>query len=318
MLPLAMKMENPVDDFCIILLYYSQRSLTYQGDALNAMEGIIRRLSSRTKCRFFEGIPTAAIDIFLLFRSHGSSLHRRPEFPSYSWTGWRGPLRIPDQCHYGEINEWLNGSTWIIWHRRSPTGVLNLVWDPAAQDEFPFHGPNYVGYQRRNPFVCSYIRTVATKRTQPTEEIYEQTIASSKTVRPYNLLQFWTLSLFFRVRIVDSIQGEAFVWDSLHDRPCGRLFLDGLEDSQFHEYDGAFEIIVLSAMVDFSAYVGGRISLSGWIEESGLDPNAPAYNVMIIEWMGIVAERRGIGIISQESVAYSSAPGPVWKEIVLG
>jgi hypothetical protein len=73
-----------VEDYQIMLLYYSRRALTFQGDVLKAMGGIMRRLSVKMKCRFLEGLPTASLDLFLLFHSHGSLLRRRAGFPSYS------------------------------------------------------------------------------------------------------------------------------------------------------------------------------------------------------------------------------------------
>ena len=309
-LPLALEMRNPTEDFARLLFYYSKRSLTYQADVLNAMAGIIRRLSSNGKCRFLEGMPAAAVDLFILFRSDGSPLHRRQGFPSYSWTGWRGSLIIPDQCRFGDWDEWLNGHTWIRWYWRGPAGILDLVWDPVANEQSPFNNLKYFGYRRRY-FDCPHVE-LTTVPTQPTED--------RKTgVRAYNLLQFWTLSVFFHLRIVDSVRGEALVWDLPHDRPCGRLFLDGLEDGQFHASDTSIEIIVLSSVLDRAGFrFEGRTAPRDWLQDSGLDPTTPAYNVMAIEWMGGVAERRGIGVISQGSVADSYPPGPVWKEIVLG
>jgi hypothetical protein len=41
------------------------------------------------------------------------------------------------------------------------------------------------------------------------------------------------------------------------------------------------------------------------------------YNVMLLEWNGGIAERRGIGIMYKEAVERSFTPGPLWKEIFL-
>lgn len=190
--------------------------------------------------------------------------------------------------------------------------MYDLVWDPAANGDFPFHDPTYVGYRRQNQFQCPGVDPRLTTQTQPTEEINEQTNAPA---REYNMLHFWTLSVFFRIKMVDSVVGVALIWNSLHDKPCGRLTLDGLDDSQVHDSDGTFEIILLSSMSLASLHPTDAMER---VRGSGLDPDSLAYNVMIIEWMGDVAERRGIGFISEESVANSCAPGPVWKEIVLG
>jgi hypothetical protein len=42
--------------------------LTNQENALLAMAGILRRISSKMKSRFFQGAPVAAVDTFLVFR----------------------------------------------------------------------------------------------------------------------------------------------------------------------------------------------------------------------------------------------------------
>ncbi len=57
---------RPEAEYRIILLYFTPRALTNQGDALLAMAGIIRRLSIEMKSSFFQGIPVAAFDTFLV------------------------------------------------------------------------------------------------------------------------------------------------------------------------------------------------------------------------------------------------------------
>jgi hypothetical protein len=84
MLPATATMEEPMRDFETMLLYYAPRALTNPNDILRALAGVIRRLSERAKCRFFEGIPTAAFDVFIVFKARNFVLHRRMGFPSYS------------------------------------------------------------------------------------------------------------------------------------------------------------------------------------------------------------------------------------------
>jgi len=71
--------------------------------------------------------------------------------------------------------------------------------------------------------------------------------------------------------------------------------MDGFEEMPFFESPGPFEFILLSE--DWG--------LSEW------------YNVMLLEWVDGVAERRGIGDLSKDAVHLSLDPGPVWKEILL-
>jgi len=41
------------------------------------------------------------------------------------------------------------------------------------------------------------------------------------------------------------------------------------------------------------------------------------YYVMLLEWHEGIAERRGLGLLHQNAVDFSLAPGPTWKEIFL-
>jgi hypothetical protein len=231
-------MVNPVEDFRLLLLYYTQRALTYQTDALRAMAGITRRLSERMKCRFLEGLPTAAFDLFIVFRRHGSLLHRREGLPSYSWAGWGGSLMVLD---LGE-NDFLRSKTWIVWYTLSPTGVTNLVWDPLANEEFPLGDLEYVGYRGQRTFKPPFPLPFPTSRTQPSEHAVGET-------RSYPILQFWTLSMHFNLTSTNRIRpirGLARITDS-HGAICGALYLDGLEETTFFNSPGPFELIALSA-----------------------------------------------------------------------
>ena len=42
------------------------------------------------------------------------------------------------------------------------------------------------------------------------------------------------------------------------------------------------------------------------------------FYVMLIQWRGGIAERKGLGSIWQKAVERSLPPGPKWKEIILG
>ncbi|KAK4039406.1 hypothetical protein C8A01DRAFT_47124 [Parachaetomium inaequale] len=304
-LPAAIHMLDPVPDFRILLLYYSKRALTYQMDGLRAMAGITRRVSERMKCRFLEGLPTAAFDLFVVFRRHHSPLYRREGLPSYSWAGWRGSLLVVE---LGE-NDFLKDHTWIVWYRLSPRGVTSLVWDPVANNEFPLGDLEYVGYRGRRTFKPPFPLPFPTSRTQPTENVVVE-------ARSYPILQFWTLSMHFNLRITNRILGVARITDR-HGTTCGALYPDGLDGAAFFNSPGPFELIALSAT---------RADLWTWYDSELRsifeDPNLRGqedgfYNVMVLEWSGPVAERRGIGLLRQDAVVQSLHPGLAWKEIFL-
>ncbi|KAF5980922.1 hypothetical protein FCOIX_4568 [Fusarium coicis] len=309
--------EHFVDDLSetylwAMLFYYTRRVLTSQNDISRAMAGIIRRFAEVMKCNFFEGIPTATFDRFITFYAYPSALHRRSEFPSYSWTGWRGSINMdfttPDN---DKFNEWLRDRTWIVWYKRDPSGITSLVWDPDANPSFPFSDMKYAGYRQRRPFSDGqYVpRQLDTRRTMATDEM-----SFSGEVPSYPILQFWTLSLFYRIFDIDVFQAIGCLQDS-NNKKCGFVWLDGFEETEFFDSGGSFEIILLSEAYGHS-----------FVDQPGVKSQNPYplssgqwnyYNIMILEWQGGIAERRGFGLLHQGAVEFSLPPGPSWKEIFL-
>lgn len=194
--------------------------------------------------------------------------------------------------------------------KRSIRGITNLVWDPLANDSFPFHDLKYVGCRERRPFQCPVTLSFPTNRTRPTDDI-----ALPPTVRSYPVLQFWTLSVYFNIEITNRITGMGHILDKFGNT-CGALYPDGLEETTFFNSAGPFELITLS-----STFRGPRTWLDSGLREIFKNPNSRStdefYNVMVLEWSEGVAERRGIGLVRQDSVTKSLLPGPAWKEIFL-
>ncbi|UKZ80354.1 hypothetical protein TrVFT333_008112 [Trichoderma virens FT-333] len=299
MLQITAAMETPLTDFEIMLLYYTPRALTDQNDVLRALTGIIRRVSERARCQFLQGIPTAAFDAFLTFQAHNGLTRRRRGFPSYSWTGWKGGICI-DYSHsmFQDVSRWLEEETWIIWYKRSPSGIVSLVWDPAASDSFPPDDRTYAGYRQRRRFQPPQTSTgplIASTRTYPTEHL-----PSELSPFPYPILQFWSLSVYFKLCPDDIFMGSAFIINRSGMR-IGTITLDGLDAGTFFNWQTVFEFALLSGVA---------------ISEAR--DKTPKYWVMLLEWKDQVAESRGMGKIERDFLYSGWAPGPVWKEFILG
>ncbi|KAF5233899.1 hypothetical protein FANTH_12406 [Fusarium anthophilum] len=313
LLPLAVLMTEPLFDLSTMLFYYTKRALTNQNDASQAMAGITRRFSERLKCNFFQGLPTAMFDLFIIFFAYGTAiLRRRSTFPSYSWTGWSGSIEMSMETSDNDnANDWLRERTWIIWYKRNPSGITSLVWDPDANPSFPLSDLKYTGYRHRRPFSHDrhVPRRLDTRRTMPTEHV-----SFSREVPSYPMLQFWTLSLFYRIFDIDIFRATGYLQDS-NNKKCGFVFLDGFEEMELFESHSSFEIILLS-----EAYMPQYLDYS---RVQWQDPYPVAsgqwkyYHIMILEWHGGIAERRGFGLLHQGAVEFSLAPGPSWKEIFL-
>lgn len=72
---------------------FSARELTFQSDLINAFQGILKSFGLKIDGLdnvFHWGLPTCAFDQAICWQtdSHCPSL-RRPEYPSWSWLGWR-------------------------------------------------------------------------------------------------------------------------------------------------------------------------------------------------------------------------------------
>ncbi len=295
----SLALEYPLMDYSNLLHFYTPRALTNQSDALGAMAGILRRISDKLGYRMLEGLPTGAFDQFVLF--FGVNARRRHGFPSYSWAGWIGqvdmPIDTPD-----EQNLWLQDRTWIIWYKRSPSGVLNLVWSPEANPSFVASYVRVVGipgYRRRSRFQCP-IPGINTSRTVPAEE----PPALTDPLPRYPVLQFYTMVVFLKLGSLDVFTQRAGLVgrdNVVH----GLVVLDGFEGTTFFESKEPLEVLLLSEST-------GR---------KGIDPGSGTwifYNVMLVEWQKGLAERRGIGLLRKEAVHQSFQPGPQWKEIILG
>ncbi|KAK4163300.1 hypothetical protein QBC43DRAFT_355046 [Cladorrhinum sp. PSN259] len=263
------------------------------------MEGLIRRFSDRMKCQFFQGLPTAAFDGFLLFSPKYDIFERRSCFPSYSWTGWRGEIKYEVAymfTHRDLMNQWLATKTWIIWYKRSTTNDTSLVWDVARETSFPVEDKWYIGYRSRQPFQPPPCVELDSSRTDPSDDFTQD--LTTRSLRGYPLLQFWTLAVYFRIDN-QSKHKEHQGWRALVGSDlsaCGYIILDGYSDNEsFFQSDGPFEFVLLSET-----------------------PGKQEYHVMLLESKDGIAERRGLGMINRDFVHLSLGPGPVWKEILLG
>jgi hypothetical protein len=290
--------SKPLTDFGNMLRVYSPRALTNPRDILRAMAGLVRRVSDMAKCPFLEGLPTAVFDAFVIFQANSCLLRRREGFPSYSWTGWKGGVVLQSAIPIAasNLNHWLERETWIIWYKRSPSGVLSLVWDPAANEQFPTDDPKYDGYRQRHPFQDAGQLHLPSTQTHPTD-VYPLGFPAAE----YHVLQFWTLSVHFKLQMKNVFDGSAFILGA-HESPIGTIYLDGIEESTFFDSQGPFEFILLSG-----ARRKEDLGLLGYLK----------YFVMLLERHGPTAERRGLGLVDKAAILDSFPPGPQWKEIIL-
>lgn len=316
LIPLALDPDEPaLSAYQMLLLYYSERQLTKDSDAINAFAGMLRFLSSRMESRVLEGLPTASFDLSLLFR--GTGLRRRPEFPSYSWAGWAGRVQWPLErdWHWPEeesiqrgdtinINEWLDTKTWISWYERNPNGDLQSLVTPTASEERVLL--NHVSYNnRRHPFLSAYLPRTPSNCTNP--------------LHTYPFLQFWTYTVQLSLLIPTEENWRALEVADRRGRICGHVVLN---NGDLIQITAPVEFLILSECRQTIINEWARFSGPLWQPEDketyGLLSDWDFYWVMLITWEHGVAERRGIGTIHKRSLDWSYPPGKMWKEIILG
>ncbi|KAH8646785.1 heterokaryon incompatibility protein-domain-containing protein [Xylariales sp. PMI_506] len=310
----------PIEDYGSILMLYTARVLTDQNDVLKAMAGIIRRFSEMMGCRFLEGLPTALFDNFILFHRRHGHLRRRTGFPSYSWTGWIGPIDCPELVEPGH---WLKGSTWIIWHKRRPGRMPSLVWDPEANASFEIDESLdlYRYPDKRRPFWSRKPLPFSVSRTRATDDLDIHGV-----IPPYPLLQFWSLVVYLDMPEINPFDGEGALYDR-RGEICGYATLDGYEENPyFEDHDEPFECIVLSQTeaLWIEKFWRGQEAIGNLLGHShnmesvfSKDKYSTFYNIMIVQRDRDIRARCGLGIIYKDSIHRSVEPGPVWKEVLL-
>ncbi|KAI1111430.1 heterokaryon incompatibility protein-domain-containing protein [Nemania sp. NC0429] len=285
-----------------LLNKYTTRELKMPTDYVFAMAGICRRLADYAQCSLLLGIPVSAFDWFLLFYPNKSGLRRRDIFPSWAWSGWTG------QVYYsygsGDVSKWTAASTWITWYKRETSGTLTMVCNESEC--------------RTSRINELFGHLCDVSRTEPSWEL-----AKEQSKKPYTVLQFWTISANFALRPVSQEEGEKAMWSSglywtpstheLLDKEglvCGFVTLDDATSTRTgHE---AAELILLSlSSQKFQGAVGTDPSYDS------TDTGGRFFWVLMIEWDGRVAERKGIGKIHRNALASALDPGVSWKEIAL-
>jgi hypothetical protein len=330
-----------------MLEYYCFRDLTHEADAINAVSGILRIVSTSMNSGILEGLPTVALDHMLLFVVTGykqrqyidkmESARRRKSFPSWSWAGW---IAAPSWASHTEVsplypepfNHWLDHGTWITWFTSKGSELPKRVLE-KGESNIPGRIKTEIYYSRTStPDLSDRLRTLDTSRKGPTPLDWISPAYSQKT-----LLRFFTVSLTCSTRLEipariswpEQIGSENMSLSMIDLTPsaafydveggfCGLLRFD-IED--FLAEDGEYELTVFS---DSQNSIFWRMNLrdfdgsNPFVTYQDKQGDWRLYWVMLLTWNDGVAERRGLGQILQSAVEKSFPPGPQWKEIVMG
>ncbi|KAI1146685.1 HET-domain-containing protein [Nemania diffusa] len=307
-------------EFTIILEEYSIRNATHQHDIVNAVASIYYRILGRKYGRHIFGVPVVAFDSFMCFycpETHLTYLERRGALPSWAWTGWSGNVVWTDKGDDNDTLMWNTDCTWIIWYMRNPVGSLNLMWDLSK-----CAGNRYTASSEQ---ICAK-RIAALQRFSATPlPIMPSRIIPHTFDLRYDLLQFWTFSAHFSLRV--DVEGENYLssrkfldWKVAQqifgpdDKYYGFIYMD--EESSLCDH-GTVELIAISESAqvvshDYHAFYRNKHWSKLTREKGGC-----WYNVMYIEERLGIAERKGFGQIYCNEIHVSPESMWEWKEMVL-
>ncbi len=337
---------EPLTQLTNLLEYYCTRELTHESDAINAVSGILRTISTCMKSELLQGLPVVALDYMILFQIYAyketESLNRtdgprrRSGFPSWSWAGWRAVSSWNSHPDVSPIfpkpfNNWLDHGTWIVWYKSLGSEAPKAILE-GENLEAQFRNEEEVRYSRTSqPDLSGRFGRLDTSKTVPTV-LGSMNLADFKQ----ELLRFYTVTItltvslkipnhFTRPRSHDddtavyrsSLEPSAILYDS-NGHFSGLIMID---IADFLAEDGEYELTLLSESQnslfrrmdvpdpdDSNPFVSHQDSEQDW----------KLYWILLLTWCEGIAERRGLGQILQSSVRKSLPPGPQWREIVLG
>lgn len=152
-----------INSYETLVEQYTQRSLTFESDIVNAFSGIMSALTklyplqtlNSSPERFIDTLPRAFLSRALLWTSIEETTSRRvinqeifaesPRFPSWSWSGWTGPVS------YDVVGLWklsdmqsINNLLLHIWYRDDLLAVKGrhlVLWsDITGEKDLPPKG----------------------------------------------------------------------------------------------------------------------------------------------------------------------------------
>ena len=298
--------QPPFLQFTSAVELYTQREMTNSNDILGAFEEVKLVLEKRIDSRIFFGAVEDMVDSSLVWES-SKRLRHRPNFPTWSWAGWKAEI----QWKLAEYAE-----SWIEWHddREESTSfppqkrhrIAPPISSPNTAQKVPCRS-HLVGNMPRLHFTTVSASFMLLKPAP----IHKEAVSPLRkrmtgpsalsTVRPSP-----TDPGLVRAGIADR-DGQ---WGGTID----------LDNGYTRMVDIPFEFLLISRVSGFAE--DERINWEGLLpdvtEEEMAKKDYGVYNVLLVSQRDGVHYREGLGRILTSCLERALDPGPVWKNIVLG
>jgi hypothetical protein len=336
------KKMDPYGMYRFLVYRYSDRMLSKEADALDAMAGLVNRIARALGSGTVEGLLTNHFDLCLLsYHSSRMPVERRAGFPTWAWVGWKGSTSIwdPTQDKYAR-DKWLATERHIKWYRRDlRTGDVKLLCEPCdgraeatSDDRLKAEGKGkdeeensssddevevtdgYENEKEEPEDSGDSVGGRADEESADEETADEARDGLSTDPTPirwreipfkYPALQFWTWTVLLpRLQTTERGSGKIYSRQGL----CGAVYFD---DHRFGwDQNRHYEAALLSR-------ADRCVSLGEWWLE--VPARRPVWLIFLIDWKekGLYAERKAVGFIYRSHVQHLVPGGRSWKEIVL-
>jgi len=307
-MPTRIFRERPFVQFTSAVELYTRRELTNPKDILNAFEGVKRVLEKRIDMPIYYGAVEVMMDSSLLWEST-KRLHRRPDFPSWSWSGWLGEIqwKFTDEAR-----------SWIAWHE--------------ACDHRGKRFPNQIPRSMTAPiWVCSQVlpASIQFSRDMPPVLQFQTVTAWFKLISPAPIHKSIISPLRKRLTGPSALStvrpapaDPGLIRAGIADRNgmwCGTIDLDVI---WMNHVGTPLEFLIMSKVNAFTddelAVWEGSPVVSDEVEEVISRRGYGVYNVLLVTKKHGIYFREGLGRIMIDALERAVEPGATWKDVFLG
>ncbi|CZR69909.1 uncharacterized protein PAC_19809 [Phialocephala subalpina] len=292
---------------------FTARELTNSSDALNAFRGILKVLEPLFKSDTLYGLPESLLDVALLWQPRNplKANPNRTEFPSWSWSGWIGPVSYEEPYMIDAI------STRPVKKEEAPEERLRsmIKWYRGSDTIGKFELVNGSGSGIRSALNESGRMPSTWLEYDNSHKSVQITAAAGSNVSASpNLLGFWTERASFRLDHYGG--GLCLIWSGLRadaDQPGRHLGFIVLTDWEIapgspRSMRGMVELIVLSEAQFFGTPAAGQdaaedahANITEWDSTLGFKHGVyELYNIMYVQEIekdSVLRYRKGLGRI---------------------
>lgn len=167
----------PEDIYQSLLKLYMMRDLTHHSDAINAFTAVLNVLAPKIGSQHW-GLPTLRFCWAMLWRlDRHFPGHRREDFPSWSWAGWRSGKDV----RMREVT--FGTSTKILWWKMDGAGALEPINPPEEEVTHSGYTHEFFGVDPTLP--PPQLDEIHSKLSEDSKEW-------PKNLNKAHVLRFWT------------------------------------------------------------------------------------------------------------------------------